>query len=102
MPRIAGAPVGAASGDVVTGVHTYALRRDLKFRTTGCLFQHFKNEDGIDRGIETHVDFLFPGDMECAGFKYLLTHYARFASIESTVDVLIASHHGPQSGSSRT
>lgn len=42
--------------------------------------------------------FLFPGDMECAGFEALLESNERFRAMVSAVDVLIAPHHGRESG----
>jgi beta-lactamase superfamily II metal-dependent hydrolase len=42
--------------------------------------------------------FLFPGDMECAGFEYLLATNARFRQIVGDVTVLVASHHGRRNG----
>lgn len=42
--------------------------------------------------------FLFPGDMEKAGFKNMLETNARFQAILPLVDILIASHHGRASG----
>lgn len=42
--------------------------------------------------------FLFPGDMEKAGFKNLLETNESFRQIVPLVDVLMASHHGRESG----
>lgn len=43
------------------------------------------------------VTFLFPGDMECAGFENLLTRQD-FRTWVAKTDVLIASHHGRANG----
>jgi beta-lactamase superfamily II metal-dependent hydrolase len=42
--------------------------------------------------------FLFPGDMEKAGFKHMLETNAGFRALMPRVDVLMASHHGRASG----
>lgn len=42
--------------------------------------------------------FMFPGDMEKAGFKHMLETSADFRALLPQVDVLIASHHGRESG----
>jgi beta-lactamase superfamily II metal-dependent hydrolase len=44
------------------------------------------------------TSFLFPGDMETAGFEYLLSTNPRFRTITGQIDVLIASHHGRENG----
>jgi beta-lactamase superfamily II metal-dependent hydrolase len=44
------------------------------------------------------INFLFPGDLECAGFEALLESNLRFQKLMSKIDVLIASHHGRRSG----
>lgn len=42
--------------------------------------------------------FMFPGDMERAGFDHLLSTCPSFRQTVGNVDVLIASHHGRQNG----
>ncbi len=42
--------------------------------------------------------FMFPGDMERAGFDHLLATNAKFRTMLPNVDVLIASHHGRENG----
>jgi beta-lactamase superfamily II metal-dependent hydrolase len=41
---------------------------------------------------------MFPGDMECAGFEYLLRTDPTFAAALESVNVLVASHHGRKNG----
>lgn len=49
--------------------------------------------------LQVHdTNFLFPGDMERAGFETLLANDARFRDVLPDVDVLIASHHGRKNG----
>lgn len=42
--------------------------------------------------------FLFPGDMECAGFQHLLKNDAQFRHRVKDVNILMASHHGRANG----
>lgn len=44
------------------------------------------------------TSFLFPGDMECKGFERLLAMNARFRQVVPNINVLVASHHGRESG----
>jgi beta-lactamase superfamily II metal-dependent hydrolase len=49
--------------------------------------------------LQVHnTNFLFPGDMECAGFEKLLANSAGFRAILPQVHVLVASHHGRFNG----
>lgn len=42
--------------------------------------------------------FLFTGDMECEGFNHLLRSYAPIRHLVQSVDVLVAPHHGRDTG----
>jgi beta-lactamase superfamily II metal-dependent hydrolase len=42
--------------------------------------------------------FLFPGDMECDGFDHLLATNLRFRQVVTSINVLVASHHGRKNG----
>ncbi len=44
------------------------------------------------------TSFLFPGDMECDGFEHLLATSIRFRQVVPSINVLVASHHGRESG----
>lgn len=44
------------------------------------------------------INFMFPGDMETKGFRNILNTYLPFRSIVSGINVLVASHHGRDSG----
>jgi beta-lactamase superfamily II metal-dependent hydrolase len=44
------------------------------------------------------IQFIFPGDMETAGWRYLLETNQNFANLVSDTHVLIASHHGRENG----
>lgn len=44
------------------------------------------------------IQFIFPGDMETAGWLHLLETSPRFANLVSDTHVLIASHHGRENG----
>lgn len=61
----------------------------------------FDDENNLSLVISLRVfgkHFLFPGDLECEGFETLLSRSERFRYIVSTIDVLIAPHHGRESG----
>lgn len=85
-------PLGAVGPPRIPGVQWETFRN---------AYPVFADENNLSlvlyldiRGIK----FLFPGDMECAGFEYLLKTNSRFRSITGSIDVLIASHHGRDSG----
>lgn len=64
-------------------------------------YPHFDDENNLSLVLLVKykgVWFLFPGDMEQAGFKNMLETNARFRTVVPMVDVLIASHHGRDSG----
>jgi beta-lactamase superfamily II metal-dependent hydrolase len=64
-------------------------------------YPHFDDENNLSLVLLVKyrgVWFLFPGDMEQAGFKHMLESNARFRTIVPLVDILIASHHGRESG----
>jgi len=42
--------------------------------------------------------FMFPGDMECAGWRHLLATCQPFRPVVAGVEVLVAAHHGRHSG----
>jgi beta-lactamase superfamily II metal-dependent hydrolase len=44
------------------------------------------------------VSFLFPGDLECAGWRHLLATNREFSGLVSTTTVLMAAHHGRLNG----
>jgi beta-lactamase superfamily II metal-dependent hydrolase len=44
------------------------------------------------------VQFIFPGDLEMAGWKHLLNTNARLRQLIGSTDVLIAAHHGRENG----
>lgn len=44
------------------------------------------------------IHFLFPGDLEKAGWKALLESNARFRETVSKIDILFAAHHGRENG----
>jgi beta-lactamase superfamily II metal-dependent hydrolase len=61
----------------------------------------FDDENNLSMVLYARIhdtSFMFPGDMECAGFEYMLAHNPHFRSAVSSVDVLIASHHGRENG----
>ena len=43
-------------------------------------------------------NFMFPGDMETNGFNHLITTCAEFRQLLPSISVLVASHHGRESG----
>ncbi len=68
------------------------------FRNTPADFDD-ENNLSLLMFLQVHnTNFLFPGDMECAGFEKLLARSAGFRAILPQVHVLIAPHHGRRSG----
>lgn len=45
-----------------------------------------------------NITFMFPGDMEYAGFEHLLKTNPSFGAALPKVDILLASHHGRENG----
>lgn len=61
---------------------------------------HWDNENNLSLVAHLNIlgfNFLFPGDMEKAGFKNMLNH-PLFASLMKDIDVLMAAHHGRENG----
>ena len=61
---------------------------------------HWDTENNLSLVAHLKVygfNFLFPGDMEKAGFSNMLEHQS-FASLMRGVNVLVASHHGRENG----
>ena len=68
------------------------------FRNTPADFDD-ENNLSLVLFLQVHnANFLFPGDMECAGFERLLANSAGFRAILPQVHVLTASHHGRDNG----
>lgn len=64
-------------------------------------YPHFGDENNLSLVLclNIHgVSFLFPGDMERAGFDNMLLTNERFRQVVGELDVLVASHHGRVSG----
>lgn len=64
-------------------------------------YPYFKDENNLSLILHLNIlgfTFLFPGDMESAGFNNMLQTNARFREVVSSLNVLIASHHGRESG----
>lgn len=61
----------------------------------------FDDENNLSMVVKLVVDgiaFLFPGDMECAGWRQLFASNPAFRSAVANIDVLVASHHGRDNG----
>lgn len=61
----------------------------------------FDDENNLSLVLRLQVgrfSFLFPGDLECAGWKHLLATNREFAGVVSTTTVLMAAHHGRFNG----
>lgn len=64
-------------------------------------YPDFDDENNLSLVLHLEVhghSFLFPGDMERAGFEHLLATNARFRQVVGQITVLMASHHGRKSG----
>lgn len=65
------------------------------------VYPRFDDENNLSLVVNLRVhgwSFLFPGDMECAGFNHLLEVLPRFREVVQGVHVLVASHHGRANG----
>jgi beta-lactamase superfamily II metal-dependent hydrolase len=61
----------------------------------------FEDENNLSVVTSITIDgyrFLFTGDMECAGFNHLLRTPGPIRELVRGVDVLVAPHHGRESG----
>lgn len=64
-------------------------------------FPRFIDENDLSLVLVLNVHgwrFMFPGDLERSGFLHMLATCPRFRLIASEIHVLIASHHGRESG----
>ncbi|GAB3758714.1 hypothetical protein GCM10028796_04800 [Ramlibacter monticola] len=64
-------------------------------------YPHFDDENNLSLMLlvkHRGFWFLFPGDMEQTGFKNMLETNEAFRKVVPLVDVLVASHHGRESG----
>jgi beta-lactamase superfamily II metal-dependent hydrolase len=64
-------------------------------------YPYFQDENNLSLVLHLTihgVSFLFPGDMERAGFDNMLKTNTRFRAVVGGLDVLMASHHGRESG----
>lgn len=64
-------------------------------------YPFFEDENNLSMVFTLDVyghRFMFPGDMECAGWRNLLTYCEAFRPMVAGVDILMASHHGRESG----
>lgn len=74
---------------------------NLKIKTFRNSYPAFEDENNLSlvTYIEAHgVGFLFPGDLEAAGWKALLESNKSLREAVKKVHILVASHHGRQSG----
>lgn len=88
-----GPPVPGSDGPpIFQGVH-----REWFFNP----YPYFQDENNLSLVLYLAINgfsFLFPGDMERAGFDYMLKTDTRFRALVGGLDVLMASHHGRESG----
>jgi beta-lactamase superfamily II metal-dependent hydrolase len=67
-----------------------------------CLsYPEFDDENNLSLVLSLRINgisFLFPGDLETKGWLALLERNARFRQVVKDLDVLVASHHGRESG----
>jgi beta-lactamase superfamily II metal-dependent hydrolase len=65
------------------------------------VYPHYQDENNLSLVVCLNINgvgFIFPGDLECAGWKSLLAGQPAFREQVRVADVLIASHHGRDSG----
>ncbi|SHN28835.1 hypothetical protein SAMN02787076_04786 [Rhizobacter sp. OV335] len=64
-------------------------------------YPHFEDENNLSLVFTLDVfghRFMFPGDMECAGWRHLFANCTQFFPVVSGVEVLVAAHHGRNNG----
>jgi len=64
-------------------------------------YPYFEDENNLSLVLHLTIhgiSFLFPGDMERSGFENMLNTNMRFRAVVGGLDVLVASHHGRDSG----
>jgi beta-lactamase superfamily II metal-dependent hydrolase len=64
-------------------------------------YPHFDDENNLSMVVHLSINdtgFLFPGDLEVAGWENILDTNADFRAVVSQTHVLVASHHGRESG----
>ena len=64
-------------------------------------YPFFEDENNLSLVLHLTIhglSFMFPGDMECAGFENMLRTNERFREVVAGLDVLMASHHGRDNG----
>ncbi len=65
------------------------------------VYPHFQDENNLSMVVCLTLNdfvFIFPGDLECAGWKALLAGQSAFRDRAKAANVLVASHHGRESG----
>ncbi len=82
------------------GIQTPPIIPNLELRWFWNPWPHWSDENNLS--LVTHLsiygfNFLFPGDLETAGWKNML-QYSPFAALMPDVDVLVAAHHGRANG----
>lgn len=64
-------------------------------------YPYFEDENNLSLVLVLDVygfKFMFPGDMETAGFRNLLNTNVRFRAVVGEIHVLVAAHHGRNNG----
>lgn len=64
-------------------------------------YPFFNDENNLSLVVMLNIHgfkFLFPGDMESKGFNHMLATYLPFRASISSIDVLVAAHHGRVNG----
>ena len=65
------------------------------------VYPHFQDENNLSMVVCLGLNgtgFIFPGDLECAGWNTLLAGQASFSQKAKAANVLVASHHGRENG----
>ncbi len=73
----------------------------VEFSSFRLTYPEFEDENNLSYVVHLLLEgngFLFPGDMERAGWKTLLTRESGLRTAAARTDVLIASHHGREGG----
>jgi beta-lactamase superfamily II metal-dependent hydrolase len=88
-------------GDPIPGASSSPQFANITRRAYWNNYPSFDDENNLSMVVVLDIfgfRFLFPGDLECAGWQHLLATNASFREIVGSVNVLIAAHHGRESG----
>lgn len=92
IPNFSPPAQGASTGPLFSGVQIECFYNP---------YPYYVDENNLSLVLYLNIrgfSFLFPGDMEKAGFENMLNTNERFRTVVGSLDILMASHHGRENG----